>query len=67
MADVIEKHPSYGAVSFTRVSGCSTPMFGSSLKHHSGFIELKVSTGRLYKDPGRYRVMDDEEGEDDDY
>lgn len=48
-----EKHPSYGLVSFNRISGGhGTRFFGSALTNHHGFIELKVSRAQVKHELG---------------
>lgn len=45
-----EEHESYGLVSFARIGGDPGRLFGSALKSHSVFIQLRVSKGmRAYE------------------
>lgn len=50
--DKKEKHPSYGMVQFSRISGGSGNMFGSSVKHHH-FIRLRIVPGSIMRDLSR--------------
>ena len=44
--DEIEEHPSYGMVKFSRISGDPGRLFGSSLRHHDGFVSLSIGPGQ---------------------
>lgn len=42
--EIEEKHPSFGLVRLARIQG-RTQLFGSSLDHHDGYVELSISEG----------------------
>lgn len=46
MQETIKKHPSYGMLSFHRVTGAATPLFGSSIQHRDT-IRLTLKEGEV--------------------
>ena len=46
MQETIMKHPSYGMLSFHRVTGAATPLFGSSIQHRDT-IRLTLKEGEV--------------------
>ena len=46
MQETINKHPSYGMLSFHRVHGAATPLFGSSIQHRDT-IRLTLKEGEV--------------------
>jgi hypothetical protein len=46
MQETIKKHPSYGMLSFHRVHGAATPLFGSSVQHRDT-IRLTLKEGEV--------------------
>ena len=46
MQETIKKHPSYGMLSFHRVRGAATPLFGSSIQHRDT-IRLTLKEGEV--------------------
>lgn len=58
------EHPSYGIVSFSRVTGNPGTLFGSKLGNHESYIELRVSRCKLIVDSsGEERVFGPMRGE----
>jgi len=43
--ETVEKHPSYGMISFSRISGGHDNLFGSSISHQN-HVELRIFRGR---------------------
>ena len=46
MQETIMRHPSYGMLSFHRVTGAATPLFGSSIQHRDT-IRLTLKEGEV--------------------
>lgn len=59
MTNEPEKHPSYGMISFSRISGCGR-LFGSPISEHCGAIMLRISAGERTHEDGEdcYRARE---------
>lgn len=56
MFENLEKHPSYGMLSFSRRSGGASPLFGSSIQHKD-IIAMTLKHGELTRDLNRDRYF----------
>ena len=54
-----ETHESYGMISISHVQGCSSPLFGSSIKHDRT-IQLRINKGAVKRDLHQERYSADE-------
>jgi hypothetical protein len=57
--DTITRHPSYGVMSITRVSGSGKHLFGATVDHQSS-IRIRISKAHIQRSLNTDRVRDDE-------
>lgn len=61
--DIRTKHPSYGLVSFSRVTGNPGRLFGSPLTNHQSFVRLSIGPGERIHNLGADRFYGSVRGE----